>query len=148
MSTRTTEATAEAEIRALMENWLSAVRAQDIKGIVSHYAPDSLAFDAVSQLQFKGKQAYAKHWEACLAMCSGPMIFEIHDLNIVAADDVAFSHYLTRCGAKEENGEEKASWMRATVGHRKTNGKWMIVHEHFSAPFNMESGKALFDLKP
>jgi hypothetical protein len=37
MSTRTTEATAEAEIRALMENWLSAVRAQDIKGIVSHY---------------------------------------------------------------------------------------------------------------
>jgi ketosteroid isomerase-like protein len=38
--------------------------------------------------------------------------------------------------------------MRATVGHRKTNGKWMIVHEHFSAPFNMESGKALLGLKP
>ena len=37
MSTGTAEATAEAEIRALMENWLSAFRAQDIKGIVSHY---------------------------------------------------------------------------------------------------------------
>jgi ketosteroid isomerase-like protein len=60
---------------------------------------------------------------------------------------VAFSHYLTRCGAIE-NGEEKASWMRVTVGYRKTNGKWIIVHEHFSAPFDMESGKALFDLKP
>ena len=148
MNTRTTEATAEAETRALMENWLSAVRAQDIQGIVSHYASDILAFDAVSQLQFKSVDAYRKHWETCLAMCSGPMIFEIHDLNIVAADDLAFSHYLTRCDAKEENGEGKAPWMRVTVGYRKTNGKWMIVHEHFSAPFDMESGKALFNLKP
>jgi PhnB protein len=31
---------------------------------------------------------------------------------------------------------------------RKTNGTWMIVHEHFSAPFDPESGKALFDLEP
>ena len=60
MSTGTAEATAEAEIRALMENWLSAFRAQDIKGIVSHCAPDILAFDAVSQLQFKGKQGVRK----------------------------------------------------------------------------------------
>jgi ketosteroid isomerase-like protein len=37
MNDRTTNSTAEAEIRALMESWLSAVRAQNIKGIVPHY---------------------------------------------------------------------------------------------------------------
>ncbi len=148
MNDRSSKATAEAEIRALMENWVSAVRANDINGIVSHYSTDILAFDAIAQLQFKGKEAYRKHWEACLAMCPGPMIFEIHDLDIAAADDVAFSHALTRCGAQDENGKEKASWMRATVGYRKISGKWMVVHEHWSAPFDMESGKALFDLEP
>ena len=25
---------------------------------------------------------------------------------------------------------------------------WRIAHEHFSAPFDPESGKALFDLEP
>jgi uncharacterized protein (TIGR02246 family) len=147
MNTETANASAVAEIRALMDNWLRAVRANDIDGIVSHYAPDILAFDAIAQLQFKGVDAYRQHWEACLTMCPGPMIVEIHELTITAADDVAFSHYLTRCGAIE-NGQEKASWMRVTVGYRKMNGKWMVVHEHFSAPFDMESGKALLDLKP
>jgi uncharacterized protein (TIGR02246 family) len=147
MNTETAKATAQAEIRALMEDWLRAVRANNIEGIVSHYAPDIVAFDAIAQLQFRGVGAYRKHWEACLSMCPGPMIFEIHELTITAAEDVAFGHYLTRCGAIE-NGEEKASWMRVTVGYRKTNGEWMIVHEHFSAPFDPQSSKALLELEP
>jgi uncharacterized protein (TIGR02246 family) len=148
MSTAIAHTTAEAEIRALVDNWLRAVLARDIDGIMSHYAPDILSFDAISQLQFKGVDAYRTHWEACLSMCPGPMIFEIHDLNIAAGNDVAFCHCLTRCGATEENGAEKASWMRVTVCYRKTNGKWLVVHEHCSAPFDMESCKALLDLEP
>lgn len=38
--------------------------------------------------------------------------------------------------------------VRATVCYRKTNGRWLVVHEYFSAPFDIESGKALFDLQP
>jgi ketosteroid isomerase-like protein len=72
----------------------------------------------------------------------------MRDLDVTAGDGVAFSHYLTRCGGTDENGEEKASWMRATVCLRKIDGKWKVVHEHYSAPFDMESGKAMFDLQP
>ncbi len=149
MNAETIKATAEAEIRELMDNWLQSVRSLNINGIVSHYAPDVVAYDAIAQLQFKGVDAYKKHWETCLAMVpAGAMIFEIRDLNIAAGDDVAFSHCLNWCGGKDENGEEKASWMRMTSCYRKKNGKWAIVHEHFSSPFDMQSGKALFDLKP
>ena len=144
----TGKATAEAEIRAQVDSWLQAVLAMDIDGIVSHYAPDILAFDAVSQLQFKGIDAYRKHWQTCLTMCGlGSMIFDMHDLNVVASDDVAFATALNRCGGIGENGEEKTGWMRMTAGYRKTNGKWRVVHEHFSAPFDMETLKVL-DLKP
>jgi uncharacterized protein (TIGR02246 family) len=140
--------TPEDEIRDMLESWREAAQAKDVERIVSYYAPDILAFDAIGRLQFKGRDAYKTHWEACMAMCPGAMIFEIHDLEITAQGDLAFGHYLSRCGATGPDGKEKAGWMRATVGCRKVNGKWMVAHEHFSAPFDPESGKALFDLQP
>ena len=143
--TRTDE---EARIRGLIEDWATAARVSDIDGIMAAYAPDIVSFDAIAQLQFKGADAYRKHWEACIAMCPGPMIFEIHDLSIATAGDVAFGHYLLRCGATGEDGQEKTGWMRVTVCYRKRSGRWMVVHEHFSAPFDIESGKALLDLEP
>jgi uncharacterized protein (TIGR02246 family) len=142
------KATAKDEIRDLLESWREAAQAKDVERVVSHYAPEILAFDAIAQLQFKGKDAYKQHWQACMSMCPGAMIFEIHDLDIATQGDLAFGHYLSRCGTTGPDGEEKAGWMRVTVGCRKVNGKWMIVHEHFSAPFDPQSGKALFDLRP
>jgi uncharacterized protein (TIGR02246 family) len=140
--------TSVGEVRELIDRWVMASRAKDIDRIMSCYAPDVRAFDAIAALQFKGVEAYRKHWEACLAMCPGPMTFEIHHLNITAGDDMAFCHYLGRCGGTDEHGEEKAGWFRVTVCCRKTNGQWRVVHEHFSAPFDPQSGKALLDLKP
>jgi uncharacterized protein (TIGR02246 family) len=138
----------EARIRELMDNWAKKFRAKDLDGIMSIYAPDIVSFDAIAQLQFKGLDTYRKHWEACLSFCQGPITFEIRDMNITVGDGVAFAYFLTRCGGTDQSGEEKASWMRATICFRKINGEWKVVHEHYSAPFDMESGKALFDLEP
>lgn len=148
MNTRTAKTNAESDIRELLDNWLRAVRAWDIDGIMSHYATDVRAFDAVSRLQFKGVDAYRKHWEACRAMCPGPMVFEVHELNIVAGSEVAFAMALNRCGGTGVNGEEKLGWMRMTACYRKIDELWKIAHEHFSVPFDMETCKPLFDLKP
>ena len=143
--TRTGE---ETQIRELIEDWAKAARAKDIDGIFAHYAPDIVAFDGVGQLQFKGGDAYRKHWEACMAMCSGPMIFEVHDLEIEVRDGLAFGHYLSRCGETGADGKEQAGWFRVTVCCRRTSERWVVAHEHFSAPFDVESGKALLDLTP
>jgi uncharacterized protein (TIGR02246 family) len=148
MAVQVNRSDAQAEIRGLIDDWASAARAKDLDAIFAHYASDILAFDAIAQLQFKGTEAYRKHWEACMAMCPGQMIFEVHDLTITARDDVAFCHYLSRCGGTGPDGEEKVGWMRATAGLRQRGGRWLIVHEHFSAPFDPSSGKALLDLEP
>ncbi len=140
--------TAQEEVRQSIDSWLKAVRARDTKGILSHYAPDVVAFDAIQQLQFKGVEAYGKHWEACMAMCPGDMVFDTGKLDIQAENDLAVAHGLIRCGMKDDNGQEQASWMRMTSSYRKSGGKWAIVHEHFSAPFDMRTSKALFDLDP
>lgn len=142
------EVRAEQEIRDLIEAWRDAVVRQDIDGIVAHYAPGVLAFDAIIQLQFKGIEAYRKHWEACFAMCEGPMIFDIDEVVVVVGADIAFSHFLNRCGGTDKDGNQNTSWMRATSGFRRIGGRWKIVHEHFSAPFDPMSGKAMFELQP
>ncbi len=138
----------EAQIRGLIDDWVEAARAKDTDAIFSHYAPDIVAFDGIGELQFKGRDAYRKHWNACMSMCTGPMIFEVHDLVIEARENLAFGHFLSRCGELGAEGEERAGWFRVTVCWRKTNGRWKVAHEHFSAPFDPQTGKALLDLRP
>lgn len=140
---------AESEIRQLIEHWMPAVRARDIPAITAPYADDIVAFDAIKALQFKGKAAYREHWQACMEHCPGDMIFEMEQLQIHATDDLAFAHWLNRCGpASEEGGEDKSCYMRASVGYKRIDGQWKVIHEHWSAPFDMETGAALFTLKP
>jgi ketosteroid isomerase-like protein len=103
--------------------WAKAARAKDIDGVMSHYAPDVVAFDAIAALQFRGAAAYKKHWEAYFTLCSGPTTFEIHDLDITAQDDVAFGHYLIRCGGTGPDGKEHSGWMRATVCSGRRTGR-------------------------
>lgn len=138
----------ETAIRRRVESWLKAARAGDLEAIMAHYAPEVIAYDAIAQLQFRGAEAYRRHWQACLEMCPGTPVFEMHDLHVTAAADVAFCHFLVRCGARDEQGQERVSWMRATTCFREIDGQWMIVHEHFSAPFEPQSGKTLLELQP
>lgn len=140
----------EQAIRDLLESWRQAAVARDVPRVVSHYTSDIVAFDAVKQLQFIGADAYGKHWTECMALCNSPgeTVFDMDQIKVVAEDRIAYVHYLIRCGHRADDGQEQCSWMRVTTGLRRTEDGWKIAHEHFSAPFDMESGKALFDLKP
>lgn len=135
-------------IKAVLESWQQAVVEEDLDKIMSHYSDDVVSFDAIKALQFVGKAAYTEHWQYCMDQCPGGIILEIHDLAIQHSNDLAFGHYLTRCGSVQDFGEEKSGWMRATVCLRLQQGEWKVVHEHFSAPFDPESSKAIFDAKP
>ncbi|MCX2887188.1 nuclear transport factor 2 family protein [Pseudomonas sp. DCB_BI] len=137
---------AETEIRQLIERWMQAVRDRDIPNITAPYADDIVAFDAIQALQFKGKAAYTAHWQMCIGMCPGAMVFELAELTVHASGDLALAHWLNRCGPADD--ESQCGFMRATVGYRRQAGQWQVVHEHWSAPFDMQTQKALFDLKP
>jgi uncharacterized protein (TIGR02246 family) len=147
MDMETSAATAEAEVREILDAWARAARERDLPAILSHYADDVVAFDAVDALRFVGKAAYARHWESCLSQCPGQMIFELHELEVTAVADLAACAYLCRCGYTDGT-QEKSGWMRSTVVLRRGGDRWCIVHEHHSAPFDPQSGKALFDLTP
>ncbi|MFC4352921.1 YybH family protein [Fodinicurvata halophila] len=147
MSVATTEASAEQEIRAALDSLLKTVSSKDVDAIMDFYAPDIVAYDAIAALQFKGAEAYGEHWRQCLSMC-GELSMEASDIHIATAGDLATSYYLHRCAGVDDKGEEQACWMRATVVWRRQGGSWKIIHDHFSAPFDPESGQALMGLSP
>lgn len=138
------------EIRTLLVDYFDAIKSKNVSRITAFYAPDIRAFDAILALQFRGRDAYAEHWKACMEYCAHmtEFVFEMHDAEISAGDDVAFASSINRCGGIDEKGDEQAAYMRGTIGLERRDGRWVIVHEHYSAPFDPETNKALFDLKP
>jgi uncharacterized protein (TIGR02246 family) len=139
---------AQTEIQALINTYREAVMTKNVEKVMALYADDILSFDAIKALQFKGKAAYRAHWEACMEMCSGPHVFEFHEITIETADNLAFAHWVTHCGGTNDKGETQSCWMRATACYRQVSGTWKIVHEHWSAPFDPMSGSTLFDVQP
>lgn len=140
--------TENTDIQNLIETYRQLVIAKDIDRLMGLYADNIVSFDAVKALQFKGKAAYRAHWEECMTMCPGPDLFEFHQVNVLRGQDIAFAHWLAHCGGTDDKGETKGCWMRVTAGYQRVGEHWRIVHEHWSAPFDMTSGVALFELQP
>jgi ketosteroid isomerase-like protein len=46
------------------------------------------------------------------------------------------------------DGGQLDLWWRTTVCFCKIDEKWTVTHEHNSASFDVESGKATLDFKP
>src|SRR3954470_13292990 len=87
-------ASAESEIRAIIERRVAAVRARDVDGAMEAVADDVLTFDVVNTLQYHGAEAARGRAEEWFATFSGPIGFEMRDLAVAAGGDVAFSHSL------------------------------------------------------
>jgi uncharacterized protein (TIGR02246 family) len=148
MNNATENQNGEARIRELTGEWERAIGTKDLDRIMSQYAADVLAFDAVGPLQFKGVEAYREHWQKCFEFCQGEGHFNVNELTVRASDDLAYSHLLSHCGGTNEKGEMQSGWMRGTRCWRRQDGDWKVVHEHFSMPFDMASGEVSFGLEP
>jgi uncharacterized protein (TIGR02246 family) len=138
----------EAEIRQLIDGFQRAIRAKDLSGVLSVYAPDIVSFDLVPPMQHVGIAAYRRPWEETFASFEGRIGYEVSDLSITAADDVAFSHSLNQMSGIIKGGQTTSVWVRWTACFRKLDGRWLITHEQVSVPIDMESGRALLDLEP
>jgi uncharacterized protein (TIGR02246 family) len=138
----------EAAIRELIDGLVKAIRAKDIDGVMSVFAPEIVSFDFGPPLQHGGGEAFMKRWEELFESYQDPIDYEVRDLSIAVSDELAFSHSLNRIGGSMKNGAKNDRWLRWTAGYRKTNGKWLIVHEQVSVPVDVRSGKAMLNLTP
>jgi uncharacterized protein (TIGR02246 family) len=138
----------EAQIRALLDEQIAAVRAKDVSGLLASYAPDVVVFDLVNPLQYRGSDALRNRAAEWLSSFEGPVGYEAREVRIMAGDDVAYCHSLNRVTGRTTQGKKIDMSWRATLCCRKIDGRWMVTHGHSSVPFDMESGQASLDLRP
>jgi ketosteroid isomerase-like protein len=141
---------AQKEIGQLFAGWQKAFEAKDVKGVMAIYAPGNrlVAYDIVPPLQYKGAIAYEKDYETFFAQFDGPIHVELRDGHVEAGTDVAFAYGLERLTGKLKGGDPVDMWIRYTEGLRRIDDKWQVVHEHISVPSDLQTGKAMLDLKP
>ncbi len=136
MSSSAIKTTAEAQIRDLIENWATAVRSQDIDGILKNHSPEILFFDVPPPVQSKGIEAYRKSWDLFFRWFGDSGVFDLSELNVTADNNLAFCTGLIRCAGRDRRGEPEELTVRLTVCYGKIDGEWMVTHEHHSEPSN------------
>jgi uncharacterized protein (TIGR02246 family) len=124
----------EVEIRALIDRWARAVREENKAGIRAEHASEMLMFDVPPPLLSRGLDAYMASWDKFWSWSEKPVAFDFHDVEITAGKDVAFATAIGRCAGLDPNGKREELEFRLTMGLRKMDGGWRVVHEHHSLP--------------
>jgi PhnB protein len=137
---------AEAAIRVVLEQRKEALQAHDARLVMAKHAPDAVTFGLAPPLVAAGDaEAELVAW---LKSFRGPLHWQTRDPHITASGDCAFVTALEHMRGTKTDGHDVDLWFRTTLGLRRIDGAWKIVHEHQSVPFYMDTLRAAVDLKP
>ena len=129
-----TAANDEAAIRSLIDRWAQAVREENRAAIRADHDPDILMFDVPPPFLSRGLDAYMATWELFLSSSEKPVALAFHDVEVTCGADVAFATALGRCVSITSAGIREPVEFRLTMGLRKIDGRWRVMHEHHSVP--------------
>ena len=123
----------EVEIRDLITRWSQAVCDETLAAIRADHDTDILMFDVPPPFLSRGLDAYMATWQTFFACQAKPVQFTFRDVEITAGKEVAFATAIGHC-ADLSSGEKVQLDFRLTMGLRKLDGRWRIMHEHHSIP--------------
>ncbi len=132
----------EAEIRHMMHEWSRALEAKDLDQLFKDYAPDAVLYDAIPPYKTVGVENIRQVWANCLPYFPETFQSEHRDVRIHVAGDTAFMHCVHHFIPTAADDPIGQNWLRVTVGYRKIGGRWKVIHEHISTPFNPMNNQA------
>lgn len=124
----------ESELLEIIQRWSKAVRDEDFEAIRAHHEPGILMFDVPPPFLSRGIDAYMETWKLFYKFAPRPVKFDFDDIQIHAGDKVAFATATGHCRNIEPDGQIVPLDFRLTMGFRKIDDHWLIVHEHHSLP--------------
>ncbi len=139
---------AQAELRALVEERVAAVKAKDPVPLAERQHPDIVTFNVLPPLHERGKQAVVEQTRRWFDGYATDIGYDVLDLHVTADGDVGFCSFLYHVTGTLKAGHEVDMWVRATLGCRRVDGRWLVVHDHESVPFDPATGQALVSLRP
>jgi ketosteroid isomerase-like protein len=130
-------ASIDAVLRRRIEEVAQAIRDKEVERLLPLYARDVEVFDVRGSLNVSGIAAYRENFERWFGSFEGPLGFEMHNLRVTAAEDVAFCHYLALVTGARAGGRTSGYWVRGTTCFERRDGEWLVTHEHISMPASM-----------
>ena len=138
----------EDAIRRQITTIVDAIAAKDLESLEQVYAADIVSYDIDPPLQHVGIEAKLANWANVFTVFE-QVTYEIRDLTVVSGADLAFGYGFGRLSGTLRNGTAtNGMWVRITYGLRKTDGAWLITHDHVSVPLDIRSGNGVVDLEP
>jgi uncharacterized protein (TIGR02246 family) len=137
-------ATSNAEVQAVIDRYVAAVKAMDSEAMISNYADNVHVFDSMSAWEFDGVDAWKAAVEEWLRNPSSEQECEFDDVAIMADGDLASVRAAVRFQGTH-NGEVNSMWNRLTWTLRRIDGDWKIVTEHSSVPINDETMEPIWE---
>ncbi|WP_196073401.1 YybH family protein [Nakamurella alba] len=135
-------------IDALVGRRAMAASRGDLDSMLIDVADDVVLFDVVVPLRHHGREAVRRRLAEWLGTYEGYPGWENVEVHISTGESVAFAHMISHVTGTLQTGAEVDMWFRTTVGLERRNGRWLIVHDHQSDPFNPGSGLAMTGLRP
>ncbi|WP_328477816.1 nuclear transport factor 2 family protein [Actinoplanes sp. NBC_00393] len=127
------------EIREVIERKAALLETGDAKAILSYYTPTFVEYNLAPPLRQPGDARDPGKLEAWMATFEAPPRREVTQLEITVDGDVAFATSIDCLSAVPRGSTEGFRlWFRVTLGLRRVDGRWLVVHEHESVPFEMD----------
>jgi ketosteroid isomerase-like protein len=73
-------------------------------------------------------------WELFFSAAEKPVAFSFYDVEVTCGQDIGFVTAIGRCTYIDKTGKREPLEFRLTMGVRKIDGRWRIMHEHHSVP--------------
>ena len=135
---------ADQPIRAVLAAYQAAVLAKDVEAFVSIYADDARIFElwGTWEHDIASWREMAKGWFAFLG--DQRSVVTAHDVRAQVSGDMAMLSASLTYTAVDAAGQDlrsldnRLSWVL-----RQRGGRWLVVHEHTSAPLAHEDGKGI-----
>jgi ketosteroid isomerase-like protein len=125
----------ESVIRGLITRWVEAIGQQDLPGVLADHDPNIVMFDVPPPYSgVRGIDEYRKSWPPFFDWIRHGTQVDLLQLDVVAGADVAFAYALLRCGTAADFEANPDNRLRITIGFRKADDRWGVVHEHHSFP--------------
>ena len=126
----------ETLIRASLTEWQQAFCRKDVDALIALYAPGAVLFDAIPPF-VDDVAGMREKIIGCLPYFPDDTHIETRNLAVTVGAELAAAHCLWHFTQLPPGHPAGRHWFRSsTVWQKQPDGRWLILHDHCSAPFN------------
>ncbi|MEZ5230938.1 MAG: nuclear transport factor 2 family protein [Acidimicrobiales bacterium] len=136
------------EIRRLHDDWFAASHRKDLDASMAPIDEVIVSYEHTVPLQYTSLDDIREECRRGFDLAGDDFMWTVPDLRVVADGDLAVAWGLNRMTDRLPDGSESTTWSRGTRVFRRSDGRWTMIHQHVSFPFDPETGHAATGLTP